>query len=136
MKDKNILSNPEDLKIERSDIKPGDSYPSKRAEKARKAKKAAEAESAPKAPEKMDYKQMMKAMRNKFRGFTEEHFDDFVDCWNNIKDSQKKASMYLDACKLIMPAQSIVDLDVGVKEEDSFATKLMVLRDSVIKKGE
>lgn len=133
MKKKNILSNPEDLKIEKSNIKPGGSYPSKQAEKARKAKEAIENE---KAPEKMDYKQMMKAMRNKFRGFTEDHFDDFVTCWNEIKDSQKKAAMYLDACKLIMPAQSIVDLDVGVKEEDSFATKLMVLRDSVIKKGE
>lgn len=79
--------------------------------------------------DKEDYKEAVRFLRKRLRGFAKEYFEDFEECWNNIKDPQKKAQMYLDACKILMPAQSVIDIDIGVKESDSFTTKLLVLRD-------
>lgn len=90
-----------------------------------------------KTDDKENYKEAVRFLRHKLRGFAKEYFDQFEECWKGIKDPQKKAQMYLDACKILMPQQVVAELDIGVKEEDSFATKLLVLRDQAetLKKG-
>ena len=87
--------------------------------------------------DKDDYKEAVRFLRKKLRGFSKEYFETFVECWKNIKDPQKKAQMYLDAMKILMPAQSVIDIDIGIQPEDSFSTKLRILRDQAetLKKG-
>lgn len=109
-----LIVNPEDVKVEKGKMK----HPKKKEEVP-----------VAKTDEKMDYKEAVRMLRCRLRGFTVDNFDKFVECWSQIKDHQKKAQMYLDAMKILMPAQSVIDIDIGMKEEDSFATKLLVLRD-------
>ena len=112
-----LLVNPEDTKVEASQQK-----------KPAKRKKPVEVVEA-KPDAQMDYKEGVRMLRSRLRGFTVDNFEAFVVCWQNIKDPQKKAQMYLDAMKILMPAQSVIDIDIGTKEEDSFAMKLLILRD-------
>lgn len=109
-----LIVNPEDTTVEKG--------------KMRRPKMKPEVAVA-KPDEKMDYKEAVRMLRCRLRGFTVDNFEGFVKCWEQIKDPQKKAQMYLDAMKILMPAQSVIDIDIGVKEEDSFATKLLILRD-------
>ena len=112
-----LLVNPEDTKVEDSKQK-----------KPAKRKQPVEVVEA-KPDAKMDYKEAVRMLRGRLRGFTVDNFEAFVLCWQAIKDPQKKAQMYLDAMKILMPAQSVIDIDIGTKEEDSFAMKLLILRD-------
>ena len=112
-----LLVNPEDVAVE----------PAKPVKVERKKK--VETAVITSGNSQMDYKEAVRFLRQKLRGFTKDHFQDFVNCWEDIKDPQKKAQMYLDAMKILMPAQSVIDIDIGTKEEDSFAMKLLILRD-------
>ena len=129
IKKETLVTMPEESAVETAIVVP---------KKPKKQKKVEEAVVLPdKAEDKEDYKEAVRFLRKRLRGFAKEYFDQFESCWKNIKDPQKKAQMYLDACKILMPQQVVAELDIGVKEEDSFATKLLVLRDQAetLKKG-
>ena len=77
-----LIVNPEDTTVEKG--------------KMRRPKKKPEVAVA-KPDEKMDYKEAVRMLRCRLRGFTVDNFEGFVKCWEQIKDPQKKAQMYLDA---------------------------------------
>ena len=127
LKKEELVTVSKDLTVEPSEAKP-----------VAKPKKKVETVTVTMGDDKDDYKEAVRFLRKKLRGFSKEYFETFVECWKGIKDPQKKAQMYLDAMKILMPAQSVIDIDIGIQQEDSFSTKLRILRDqaeSINKKG-